>query len=221
MRSTRPIRRRARALSTPVGVLLACAIALPQALARSSEGVVPAAAAAKAASPVAAPAATAGSSFANASAAAERGVPAPGSRFFRRIASHTALKLRLVAALRRLPPVAVRRVIAAGDRIARAPYSYGGGHGNWDAGAYDCSGSVSYALHGGGLLDTALASGALMSWGEPGPGRWITIYANPGHAFMVVAGRRFDTTGRDQTGSRWQAAMRDTSGYAVRHPPGL
>ena len=120
------------------------------------------------------------------------------------------------------PPLVVRRVIAAGDRIATMPYRYGGGHGNFDDSGYDCSGSVSYALHGGGLLDLALASGGFMSWGEPGPGRWITIYASPGHMFMVVAGRRFDTSGRSQTGSRWQADTRGAgAGYAVRHPAGL
>ncbi|MEY2517457.1 MAG: hypothetical protein QOJ89_4815 [bacterium] len=118
-------------------------------------------------------------------------------------------------------PLRVRQVIAAGNRIATMPYYYGGGHGNWNDSGYDCSGSVSYALHGAGLLDVALASGGLMSWGEPGPGRWISIYANGGHAFMVVAGRRFDTSGRGQTGSRWQTAMRDASGYVVRHPAGL
>ena len=115
----------------------------------------------------------------------------------------------------------MRQVIAAGNRIATMPYRYGGGHGNWNDSGYDCSGSVSYALHGAGLLDVALASGGFMGWGEPGPGRWISIYANSGHAFMVVAGRRFDTSGRAQTGSRWQAAMRDASGYVVRHPRGL
>ncbi len=146
---------------------------------------------------------------------------AAAGRLFRRVATNATRRLVRAAAIERLPPLAVRRVIAAGNRIARAPYSYGGGHGNWDSGGYDCSGSVSYALHGGGLLGTALASGGFMSWGAPGPGRWITIYANPGHAFMVVAGRRFDTTGREQTGSRWQSAMRDTSGYVARHPPGL
>ncbi len=118
-------------------------------------------------------------------------------------------------------PVTVRRVIAAGKRIARLPYRYGGGHGSFEDGGYDCSGSVSYALHGGGLLDVALDSGQLMSWGDPGPGRWITVYAKPSHAYMVVAGRRFDTTGREQTGSRWQTVPGTTSGYVVRHPPGL
>jgi hypothetical protein len=115
----------------------------------------------------------------------------------------------------------VRRIIAAGDRIAGMPYKYGGGHGTWNDGGYDCSGSVSYALHGGGLLDSALTSGDFMSWGAPGKGRWITIYASPGHVYMVVNGRRFDTTGRDETGSRWQATERSPSGYTVRHPAGF
>ncbi|HEX4345710.1 MAG TPA: hypothetical protein VHZ31_09120 [Solirubrobacteraceae bacterium] len=118
-------------------------------------------------------------------------------------------------------PVVVRRVIAAGDRIATMPYLYGGGHGSFQDSGYDCSGSVSYALHGGGLLDVALDSGQFMSWGDAGPGRWITVYSTPSHAFMIVAGHRFDTTGREQTGSRWQPLPGDTSGYVVRHPPGL
>jgi hypothetical protein len=118
-------------------------------------------------------------------------------------------------------PLTVRRVIAAASRIARKPYKYGGGHGRWNDTGYDCSGSVSYALHGGGLLSAALDSSALMSYGARGKGRYITIYANPGHAFMVVHGRRFDTTGRDERGSRWQWRSRSTRGYSVRHPPGL
>jgi lysozyme family protein len=118
-------------------------------------------------------------------------------------------------------PAVVRRVIAAGDRIADKPYRYGGGHARWDDTGYDCSGSVSYALHGAGLLSSALTSGGFMSWGDAGPGRWITIYASPGHVYMVVNGRRFDTTGRTETGSRWQVQQRDPSGYTVRHPPGL
>jgi peptidoglycan hydrolase-like protein with peptidoglycan-binding domain len=118
-------------------------------------------------------------------------------------------------------PSTVRRVIAAGNRIAGLPYRYGGGHGNWNDTGYDCSGSVSYALHGGGLLNSALTSGDFMSWGAPGRGRWITIYASPGHVYMVVNGRRFDTSGRDASGSRWQPTARSSSGYTVRHPPGL
>ena len=118
-------------------------------------------------------------------------------------------------------PIRVRKIIAAGDRIAGKPYKYGGGHGRWDDTGYDCSGSVSYALHGAGLLGSALSSGDFMSWGASGPGRWVTIYASPGHVYMVVDGRRFDTTGRSESGSRWQASDRSEAGYVVRHPPGL
>jgi hypothetical protein len=118
-------------------------------------------------------------------------------------------------------PRRVRRVIAAATRIARKPYRYGGGHGSFNDWGYDCSGSVSYALHGGGLLSSPLDSSALMSYGAPGPGRWITIYAQPAHAYMVVRGRRFDTSGQGRTGSRWQWEPRSAAGYTVRHPPGL
>jgi peptidoglycan hydrolase-like protein with peptidoglycan-binding domain len=116
-------------------------------------------------------------------------------------------------------PAAVKAVIAAGNRIATKPYLYGGGHGRWEDRGYDCSGSVSYALHGGGLLSSAMPSGGFTSWGASGRGRWITIYAHGGHMYMVVAGLRFDTSGASP--SRWQADMRSTSGYAVRHPRGL
>lgn len=119
------------------------------------------------------------------------------------------------------PPLVVRRVIQAGDRIAGKPYKYGGGHARWRDSGYDCSGSVSYALHGGGLLDGSLTSSGLMRYGSAGRGRWITIYANPSHTYLVVAGRRFDTSGRSESGSRWSARRRDSAGYAVRHPPGL
>jgi cell wall-associated NlpC family hydrolase len=118
-------------------------------------------------------------------------------------------------------PRVVRRIIAAGNRIAHKPYKYGGGHGRWEDDGYDCSGSVSYALHGAGLLSSSLTSGGFMSWGSRGPGRWVTIYASPGHVYMVVAGRRFDTTGRSETGTRWQPQQRSAAGYVVRHPPGL
>src|SRR5918992_1602625 len=114
-------------------------------------------------------------------------------------------------------PSRVRRIIAAADRIAGKPYKYGGWHRTWEDSGYHCSGSVSYALHGAGLLDSALTSGGFMSWGEPGKGRWVTIYANPGNVYMVVGGRRFDTTGRDESGSRWQSRSRSSAGYTVRH----
>ncbi len=118
-------------------------------------------------------------------------------------------------------PIRVRRIIAAGNRIASKPYKYGGGHGRWNDSGYDCSGSVSYALHGAGYLSSALTSGGFMSWGSPGRGRWVTIYAAPGHVYMVVNGRRYDTSGRDENGTRWQASDRSAAGYVVRHPPGL
>ena len=131
------------------------------------------------------------------------------------------LKRRVLGRRRSGLPLAVRRVIYAGNRIAHKPYKYGGGHGSFVDSGYDCSGSVSYALHGGGLLSVPKDSSEFMAWGAPGPGRYITIYANPGHAYMVVHGRRFDTTGAGGSGGRWQQAMRSSSGYTVRHPPGL
>jgi peptidoglycan hydrolase-like protein with peptidoglycan-binding domain len=115
----------------------------------------------------------------------------------------------------------VARVIAAGEEIANRPYVYGGGHGSFQSAGYDCSGSVSYALHGGGLLSSPEDSSALESYGEAGPGRHITIYANAGHAFMVVDGRRFDTVAQQETGSRWSSSMTSTSSYVARHPAGL
>lgn len=128
-----------------------------------------------------------------------------------------------------VPPAAPARVAAiinAANSVARKPYVYGGGHGRL-AGetfvdtAYDCSGSVSFALAAAGLVDSPLDSSALARFGRAGPGRWVTIYANASHAFMTVAGLRFDTSGRDAGGSRWQADARTVAGFAVRHPAGL
>ena len=118
-------------------------------------------------------------------------------------------------------PPQVHAIIAAGNLIAKLPYRYGGGHGRWEDSGYDCSGSMSFAFHGAAMLEEALDSTAFMSWGDPGPGAWVTTYANPGHSFMVVAGLRFDTSGRSSQGTRWQKSMRSTAGYIVRHPPGL
>lgn len=119
-------------------------------------------------------------------------------------------------------PEAVQRVIAGGNAIADFPYIWGGGHASFIANGYDCSGSVSYALAAGGLLSAPLVSGALASWGEPGPGRWITIYASAGHTFMEVDGVWFDTAGRSGPyASRWLVSTPSLAGYAVRHPPGL
>jgi cell wall-associated NlpC family hydrolase len=119
-------------------------------------------------------------------------------------------------------PDAIRRVIAAGNQIARSPYVWGGGHGAWQDHGYDCSGSVSYTLAYGGMLGYTQTSGQLMNWGAPGPGRWLTIYANEGHVFMYVAGLRFDTSGRaGDHSSRWQLAPRPADGFVARHYPGL
>ncbi|MFZ1155687.1 MAG: hypothetical protein WAN93_12365 [Solirubrobacteraceae bacterium] len=119
-------------------------------------------------------------------------------------------------------PEAVQRVIAGGNAIADFPYIWGGGHGSFIANGYDCSGSVSYALAAGGLLSSPLVSGDLANWGEAGPGRWITIYANAGHTFMDVDGMWFDTAGRSGPyASRWLVSTPPLAGYAVRHPIGL
>src|SRR6266513_2264976 len=127
-------------------------------------------------------------------------------------------------------PKAVRQVIAAANRIVTKPYRLGGGHGQWNDSAYDCSGSVSYALHGGHLISSPEDSSGPMSWGKGGTGKWITVYANGGHAFMVVAGLRFDTGWRDSygqshgdaggSGPRW-GKPRPTDGFVSRHPGGV
>lgn len=119
-------------------------------------------------------------------------------------------------------PEVVQRVIAGGNAIADFPYIWGGGHASFVADGYDCSGSVSYALAAGGLLTAPLVSGDLATWGEPGPGRWITIYATAGHTFMSVDGVWFDTAGRSGPyASRWLVSTPPLAGYAVRHPPGM
>jgi cell wall-associated NlpC family hydrolase len=121
-------------------------------------------------------------------------------------------------------PTAVKRVIAAANRIRTTPYIWGGGHGRWQDTGYDCSGSVSYALHGARMLATPLTSGSFETWGEAGAGRWITIYANASHVYMVVAGLRFDTAG-DTSGSgpRWHPTTTAAASgrFVVRHPVGF
>jgi len=120
-------------------------------------------------------------------------------------------------------PAAVAQVIAAGNAIATLPYVYGGGHASFHDSAYDCSGSISYALAAAGLLTSPLDSSGFESWGDAGPGRWITVYANAGHAFMIVAGWRFDTVALANGGTRWSSDLsgEDTSAFVARHPPGL
>lgn len=120
-------------------------------------------------------------------------------------------------------PAAIKAAVAAGNRIRSTPYIWGGGHGSFSDRGYDCSGSVSYVLHAAGILASPMASGPLMSWGSPGPGKWITIYSNPGHVWMTVGGLRFDTSGRSGTGSRWQNGVNGggTGSFTVRHYPGI
>ena len=118
-------------------------------------------------------------------------------------------------------PAAVKKVIAAANKIRTKPYIYGGGHGRWWDAGYDCSGAVSFALHGGSLIDTPMPSGSLAGWGSGGKGRWITVYANGGHAYAVIAGVRWDTSGNEgETGPRWHTDLRDNVGFAARHPAG-
>jgi peptidoglycan hydrolase-like protein with peptidoglycan-binding domain len=120
-------------------------------------------------------------------------------------------------------PQEVKDAIAAANAITNKPYKYGGGHGDWEDSGYDCSGSVSYALHGGGLLTKPLDSTGFESWGAAGKGQWITVFANSGHAYAMIAGLRFDTSGDSdgETGPRWHTDLRSASGYTVRHPEGL
>jgi hypothetical protein len=122
-------------------------------------------------------------------------------------------------------PPEVFAAIAAANKIARKPYRYGGGHGSFRSHGYDCSGAVSYALHGAGLLSKPLDSSDFMKWGDPGVGKWITIYTNPGHAFAVIAGLRLDTSPAGDPsglrGPRWRPVLRSTRGFKARHPLGF
>jgi hypothetical protein len=118
-------------------------------------------------------------------------------------------------------PQEVKDAIYAANRIVGKPYRYGGGHRRFKDSGYDCSGSVSFALRGGGLLKRPLHSRAFMSWGEAGKGQWITVYTNPGHAYVMIAGLRFDTSGPGPRGPRWRKAARSSRAFAARHPEGF
>jgi cell wall-associated NlpC family hydrolase len=118
-------------------------------------------------------------------------------------------------------PAAVKAAIRAGNEIKGKPYVWGGGHAAWKARGYDCSGTVSYVLHAGGLLDTPLTSGAFARWGAKGHGRWITIMANSGHAYAYIAGLRLDTSGTGGSGPRWRSVPRSNAGFTARHPVGF
>jgi len=135
-------------------------------------------------------------------------------------------KARLLSSGTLVPPSSapnrVKRVIAFANRIHTKPYVWGGGHGQWWDRGYDCSGSVSYALHGGRFLSSPLPSGPLERWGQQGEGRWITVYTNPGHAYAVIAGYRWDTAGDSSgTGPRWHEELLSNAGFVARHPAGF
>jgi cell wall-associated NlpC family hydrolase len=134
----------------------------------------------------------------------------------------TAILLSGIALAPPDAPEAVQKVINNANMIVGRPYVWGGGHASFYSYGYDCSGSVSFALFGGGLIPEPLTSGSLEGWGEPGPGKWITVYANAGHTFMEIAGLRWDTVGDARgTGPRWHLMPNSSAGFVVRHPPGL
>jgi hypothetical protein len=124
-----------------------------------------------------------------------------------------------------IPPAAapdqVKNAIYAANQITNKPYRYGGGHRRFDDSGYDCSGSVSFALRGGKFLKRPLHSSAFMRWGVAGPGQWVTVYTNPGHAYAMIAGLRFDTSGPGERGPRWRRSARSSSAYTARHPDGF
>jgi peptidoglycan hydrolase-like protein with peptidoglycan-binding domain len=118
-------------------------------------------------------------------------------------------------------PQEVKDAVAAANKITNTPYKYGGGHGSFNDNGYDCSGAVSYALHGAGLIDQPEDSTGLESWGVSGKGTWITVYAKSSHAYIIIGGARFDTSGSGEKGPRWRKTAAATDGYVVRHPNGL
>lgn len=118
-------------------------------------------------------------------------------------------------------PQEVKDAITAANKIVGKPYEYGGGHGSFEDSGYDCSGTVSYALHGAGLLDRPMSSGEFGSWGVRGKGSWISVYYNSGHVYAVIAGLRLDTSGSGGKGPRWHTDLRSTDGYGVTHWRGL
>jgi cell wall-associated NlpC family hydrolase len=157
------------------------------------------------------------------------GAPAPKSTSLHPMVLGTAARIiHGVAYAPSSAPIQVQRAIWAGDRIRHKPYLYAGGHGRWNDVGYDCSGTVSYVLHAAGLLPVSMDSSQFMSWGKRGLGSWMTIYTNPGHAFIEIAGIRLDTSNAGDpnpfppgTGPRWRPLLSGTSGFVARHPAGL
>jgi hypothetical protein len=153
--------------------------------------------------------------------------PAPSTPAHPAVAGYTAKIIRGVAYAPSYAPPQVQRAIWAGNKIRTKPYIWGGGHAAFIASGYDCSGSVSFVLHAAGLLRSPFDSSDFMSWGISGLGRWITVYTNPGHAFVQIAGIRFDTSAEGDphpsagSGPRWRVTMRATGGFMARHPAGF
>ena len=147
--------------------------------------------------------------------------PANFSALRRREEMGLAVSFNGIALAAPSAPEAIKKTISAANELVGQPYVWGGGHTSWYSRGYDCSGAVSYALAGGGFLSTPLSSVQLESWGVPGPGRWLTVYANAGHTFAVVDGLRWDTVGDARgSGPRWHPAPADPQGFLARHPPG-
>jgi cell wall-associated NlpC family hydrolase len=144
------------------------------------------------------------------------------ARFAREEAEGRAVLLAGIALAPPDAPEAVKAAISGANEIVGRPYQWGGGHSSWYSPGYDCSGAVSYALASGGLLASPLASGQFANWGVAGQGRWITVYANAGHAYAVIAGLRWDTVGDARgSGPRWHAALPYPETFVARHPPGF
>ncbi len=149
---------------------------------------------------------------------------APSTPFHPIVQGDVAKIIKGVAYAPSYAPIQVQEVIWAGDKIRKKPYIYGGGHGVWNDAGYDCSGTVSYVLHAAGMLKTSMDSSQFETWGVAGVGTWITVYTNPGHAFIEVAGIRLDTSAEQDphpapgTGPRWRPLMTSSAGYQARHP---
>jgi hypothetical protein len=136
-------------------------------------------------------------------------------------AGQVAVLLNGIALAPPSAPEAIKATITAANTIVGTPYVWGGGHDSWYSRGYDCSGAVGFALAGGGFLSAPRTSGQLESWGKPGPGRWLTVYANGSHTYAVIAGLRWDTVGDAKgSGPRWHIALPYPQGFVARHPPG-
>jgi len=166
---------------------------------------------------------TAGTGGAGISAPAE----APSTPSHPTVPGDVARIIKGVAYAPSFAPQVVKEAIWAGNQIRTKPYIYGGGHGTWKDAGYDCSGSVSYVLHAAGLLRISMDSSEFEGWGQKGLGQWITVYTNPAHAFVEIAGIRFDTSAEDDpkpppgSGPRWRPVMDRTRGFQARHPSAL